>query len=256
VSHRRQTGNFGFGLDLAGYTTGRTSLAAVTVGKAPRRAWLLRDSPFSKRYRSGAEFSEIVNAEVAALCALAKLGPIAVDVPIDLQKIGRPRQARFVWELTKRPVDQVFNAMPPLADRIGAPYARMQAILAYSERRLRLGENVFETYPKASLSLLSLEHRGYKGDTDAHAAARQVLCGGLGWCTVETDHDLDALLCAATAAADPAEQCKDSRLAALIAAKLPGWADCTPPKGYVLLRTPRPIMSLEIVRFQDWIESQ
>ena len=246
---------YAFGIDLAGYTTGRT-VAAMAIDDS-RRFWLLRNSPFSTIRRTDALLPGIVSAECEALQAMSRLGPVAIDVPIDLQNVGKAELAATVWQLYKRPVDQAFNAMPALADRIGAPYARMQAVLAHCAGSLRLGQELFETYPKASLQLLDLPWKNYKGVEERHHEARKSLCNKLKWCHFATDHDLDAILCAATAGASQEDRYCGSALESLIASLLPGCLDCQPPRGYILLRrAPPPIDAIEEADFRDWMRAR
>ena len=85
-------------------------------------------------------------------------GNLSVDVPIDLQGLmglDPPEEQKEgapwgVWELTLRPVDYAFNALPALADRLGAPAARFRNILATCQRN-QLGSRLWETYPGAVL---------------------------------------------------------------------------------------------------------
>lgn len=248
---------YAFGIDLAGYTTGRTAVAAITLGGNAGRAWLLRNSPFSRIRRTDAALTEVVASECEALQAMSRLGPIAIDVPIDLQIVGRAELAVRVWQLYKRPVDQAFNAMPALADRIGAPYARMQAILAHCGKSLRLGQELFETYPKASLQTLSLPWKGLKGLGAAHDRARRALCDQIGWSQITSDHDFDAILCAATAGACEDDRIGGSELADLIARKLPDCTDCQPPCGFILLRRmPPSVHVIEQAEFREWIRAR
>ena len=55
----------GFGIDLAGYTTGKTSLAVVEIENHAVNATLLRGSAFSKKRGSGDALTKVVAEEVA-----------------------------------------------------------------------------------------------------------------------------------------------------------------------------------------------
>jgi len=79
---------YAFGIDLAGYTTGRTVVAAMAIDES-RGFWLLRNSPFSTVRRTDALLPGIVSAECEALQAMSRLGTVAIDVPIDLQNVGK-----------------------------------------------------------------------------------------------------------------------------------------------------------------------
>jgi hypothetical protein len=138
----------GFGLDLSGYTTNKTSLAAVVGIGDQAEAFLLRNSAFSTRRTTDIRVRDAVGVEALALKQCLALGAVAVDIPIDLQNLLAPDQAAAIWELTRRPIDKKLNAMPPLADRIGAPVAHFSAIMREGNFRDRLGNGLFETYPR------------------------------------------------------------------------------------------------------------
>ena len=156
-----------FGLDLGGYSTGRSALAMATVrdGGLPTVA-LLTNSVFTRRARSKNEFQGTLDEEAECLRTLLNEGEVFIDVPIDLQGLVSPAEVQFVWELTRRPVDQAFRGLCPLADRIGACRVRMQNLrrrLEASGQRDLLGHRLLETYPAGSLKLAGKNHEGYKG---------------------------------------------------------------------------------------------
>lgn len=92
--------------------------------------------------------------------------PMAVDVPLDLQGLGSRGEARYVWELTHRPVDFAFYQDAPLTDRIGAFNARFSEFLARSQ--FALGKDIIEVSPPACVEFF--DFRGsYKGGS-AHQA--------------------------------------------------------------------------------------
>ena len=78
---------FGFGLDLAGYTTGTTCFAAAERGGHDVEAVIFRGSVFSPKanWKSDAPHSPILKAEVETLQRCLHLGNVAVDVPIYLR---------------------------------------------------------------------------------------------------------------------------------------------------------------------------
>jgi Protein of unknown function (DUF429) len=201
----------GFGLDLSGYSTGRTVLAAVEMHDDTATAVILRNSALSK-CRHGADDARLALAEeIDAFSKCISMGSIAVDVPIDLQGLPAPEGYIFIWELTKRPVDYAFGAMSPLADRLGACVARFKALLAAGNLESELGRRLFETYPAASLKLLGQAHRRYKG------IAGRDLCNEIGAqlgfhdCDL-LDDELDAIICAVTAAAPASCRLEGKRL--------------------------------------------
>lgn len=146
-----------FGLDLAGYSGGNTGFARADVIPDDRILVTVYDGhPFAtKRQRLDliVEHSALEWEWVSACC---QRGMLLVDVPIDMQGLPYPHNITFTWELTMRPVDVAFGAMPPFADRIGAPAARFQYVMNAHQKKLwhTLGTQIYETYPAASLALL------------------------------------------------------------------------------------------------------
>jgi hypothetical protein len=190
----------GFGIDLAGYTTGKTSLAVVEIAGRRAKATLLRGSALSVKRESSAALKDILRQEVAVLRLCLAVGPVAVDIPIDLQDLNNPDRAEYIWQLTLRPIDRAVRAMPPLADRIGAPAARFAAIMREGKFAGFLGKTLFEAYPAGTLKTLKIGANGYKGASGT--AALGSLCKTLKVePRVSNDHDIDAILCAITAAA-------------------------------------------------------
>jgi hypothetical protein len=193
----------GFGIDLAGYTTGKTSLAVIEIKGRRAKATLLRGSALSVKRESGAALRDILRQEAAVLRRCLAIGPVAVDIPIDLQDLTRPDRAEYIWQLTLRPVDRALGAMPPLADRIGAPAARFAAIMREGRLAGLLGNRLFEAYPAGTLEALEMKVKRYKGASGVVALSS--LCEILRIEPhVDSDDDVDAIICAITAAAPAA----------------------------------------------------
>lgn len=192
----------GFGLDLSGYSTGGTSLAVVQSQGIVAEAIVLRGSNLSKTRDSDASLLEVLSAEVHDLNCCLDIGPVAVDIPIDLQDLASPERAELIWELTRRPVDRALRAMPPLADRIGAPVARFSAIMHQGKLRDRLGSRLFETYPSENLRRLRLGTGLPTNRPVTRLVARKEFCDqfsiAAAWLK---EDDVDAILCALTAIA-------------------------------------------------------
>jgi|SRR5579871_1122235 hypothetical protein len=236
----------GFGLDLAGYTTGKTALAVIEIEGRRARATLLRGSPLSAKRASDDDLKQILKAEVAALNRCLKIGPLAVDIPIDLQHLGNPDRAEYIWQLTRRPIDRAVGAMPALADRIGAPVARFAAIMHEGKFGDLLGERLFEAYPAGTLKVLKIEAGQYKGDKGADAL--NSLCRTLKVePQVESDDDIDAIICAVTAAV-PADAVCAERILRVQGAM---------PKGFRIAKS----LSFDqivtsVAQFEDWMASK
>ena len=239
----------GFGLDLSGYTTNKTSLAAVVANGEVAEAVLLRRSAFSTRRTTNMSVRNAVEAEAIVLKQCLSIGPVAVDIPIDLQNLLVPDQAVAIWELTRRPIDRKLNAMPPLADRIGAPVARFSAIMRVGNFRDRLGIDLFETYPAENLRRLEF-FGNYKAQGAEKASERDValerLCRHLaidGNCA--SDDDLDAIICGIAAVA-PDD--------ALAPAKDLGIDQSMLPNGFrILKRNPFSNIVLRESDFSTWM---
>ena len=201
-----------FGLDPSGYSGGRSVLARLDVVGDTINATIFEIDVLKAKIKGDALIDDIAEAEAQLLHECLCIGPLAIDIPIDLQGLPNVTNPKYVWQLTMRPVDYALGAMPPLADRIGAPVARMQNVL----RRLKClpptpyGPPI-ETYPAASLKLMGLPSTGYKNseaarrdgcwaDQEQGEAKRSTLPLILTKLSVEAvdpirDDDLDAILC-------------------------------------------------------------
>ena len=163
----------GFGLDLAGYTTKKTSLAAIEVIKRSAHVTLLRHSAFAQVRATTLSVESVVREESSDVERCLNLGPLAVDIPIDLQGLPYPPTAKQIWELTKRPIDRKLRAMPPFADRIGAPVVRFAAVMRSAKLEERLGKSLFETYPTAIWQQLGIVAGEYKSRQREKAKTRE-----------------------------------------------------------------------------------
>jgi hypothetical protein len=254
----------GFGLDLAGFSNHRgTVLAKIGPSESGAEVFLLTGSPFGSPL-DGSNFADRLNKEATTLRALLEVGPLAVDVPIDLQDLPLQLQAlptkRITdpWELTKRPVDEAFDGLAPLASWLGACVARFAAIMPKEVREKELGVRLFETYPAAVLQQLF-----GKNDSDVEqykladkkkaeiaVAARLRLCRRLG---LECDgaaltHDeLDAVLCTFVAVATPDQWLSEKEYRLKGSKKL--------PDGYRLLGKQMEFQSVKVSRkpFDEWM---
>lgn len=249
----------GFGLDLSGYSTRRTVLAAVEVIGDDAEAAILTGSAFST-YRHGVEdVRTALKEETAALRLCLDYGSLAVDVPIDLQGLPAPKEIEFIWELTKRPIDYALEALPPLSERLGACVARFGALLSTASALSAIGRQIFETYPAGSLRMLNLPNTGYKG-TGGRAVRREI-AHKLRFDQIDvSDDELDAIICAATIVAPANCRLEGAGLIERMHAIDP-FTEMTPrgrlePAGYVLLnRWPFRRVRVSVKSFQDWVEA-
>jgi hypothetical protein len=191
---------------------------------------------------------DAVKAEAHALKQCLDLGPVAVDIPIDLQNLLAPAAAEVIWELTHRPVDKKLRAMAPLADRIGAPVARFSAIMRDGGFSDRLGKDLFEAYPAENLRRLGFSGN-YKAKSPEKLSEKHAECERLcRYLAIDrewhNDDDLDAIICAITAVAS-----KD----ALASANELGLDLDRLPKGFrILKRNPFNSIALTEQDFSTW----
>jgi Protein of unknown function (DUF429) len=241
----------GFGLDLAGYTTGKTSLAAIEPEAKRAEVTLLRNSAFARRRATTSSLELAVQEESYDLERCVKLGHVAVDIPIDLQGLPFAPRAREIWELTKRPIDKKLRAMAPFADRIGAPVSRFAAIMVHAKFGKVLGERLFETYPTAIWQKLGIIAGEYKSRQKERAKARKEACIAL--CSklriepsLKNDDDIDAVICAVTAIASEDHLCKTEEYGV---ERLP----C----GFRLLKSnPFELIRVNEQNFSEWMDSR
>ena len=213
------------------------------------QATLLKGHSFLRKVKGEAIASAPLGADVRTLSRCLEIGAVAIDVPIDLQGLPVTPTSPFVWGMTCRPVDRFFGGLAPLADKIGAPVARIANTLRAGNLSSRVGVDVLETYPAACLKLLCLEYSGYKGTSaswveDTWFSSKPVSAKLLNDLRIVaeapielTDDDIDAILCAIVAAAPHASKLYGRELADHIASglRLPS-SQATEPAGYHLLK--------------------
>lgn len=105
---------------------------------------------------------------------------LVIDTPLDLQYLKKFTKEKFLkitkkWQINYRPVDYAFNALRPIGSDIGTVLSRVHYALAKAAEdsdldwQDLLNKRIFETYPKASFSLLIGLKKGesptYKGKT-------------------------------------------------------------------------------------------
>src|SRR5688500_7545619 len=110
-----------FGLDLAGYSTSKSALAMAQRDAQRIVVTVFIAHPLAARIKRRDVLANTVEKERACIQQCCELGALYVDIPIEMQELPYPAEVRYVWQLTHRPVDYAYNAMPAFADRIGAP---------------------------------------------------------------------------------------------------------------------------------------
>jgi hypothetical protein len=243
----------GFGIDLAGYTTGKTSFAAARWQGESVEATLFSNSVFSAnvRHQTAEPIAPALAEEVQTLRRCFAVGPVAIDVPIDLQELLTPQRASRIWELTLRPIDQVLGAMRPLADRIGSPVARFRAIMRAGAFDDLLGQSLFETYPAGTWLLNDVVSKGYKGKNGGTACAD--LCARLNITpALSNDDAIDAVIVAVTAAADADHLASEAEFAERLRGLGPD-KRYELPRGYRLLKRFPSAIRVGMDDFQAWL---
>lgn len=246
-----------FGLDLGGYSAGRSALVRATCRTPTEvQATVYRGHALSKKPGRGKPLASIVEKEIELLAACLRGAPLYADVPIDLQGLPCPGGEIYTWQLVKRPVDLAFGALPPLADRIGSVVARFRNILRLlpENHPAPLDDQLYETYPAGSLRLLKLPYKGYKDDKDRitsegdtwHGSGPKgrVLARIANGLRISGTHgemlshdDLDAVLCALTGVVDQSCLLQEKELGTAIGEAVgDDRVDPTPPKAYVLMK--------------------
>jgi len=240
-----------FGLDLAGYSAGKSSLGKATFDdKSGFSVTIFRNHAFAKKL----EGRDSIDAQAENERNLIRLcRPLYVDVPIDLQGLPTRTRVHFVWQLTKRPVDYAFSALSPLADRLGAPVARMAYLLGGDQATL--GADLFETYPAASLIPMIRTVPSYKSQTAERQGGRWIGDDGLADILTRmrvdadegvrlNDDHFDAAICAITGVLADHWLLYGEELESEIRRRLEGKVRsrdraelvARPPNGYVLIR--------------------
>ena len=264
-----------FGLDIAGYSTGKTGFArACRKNDNSIIVTVYRGHVFSKKYNSKKSLDSVAVRERKLLQACCKNSVLMVDTPIDLQGLPHLDNASFIWQLTLRSVDYAFGGMAPLANYIGAPVARFQNMMSASSDLNRaeslVGEHIFETYPARSLYLLELPYEKYKGYKisfkDGHWTEGEAakIAEGLGLIAENgetlNDDELDAIICAITGVVDDDFILQGDELKHEISKSIKKKLnnenlediDVASPLGYVLLKEkPDMKINVEIKEFDD-----
>lgn len=171
---------YSLGLDLSGYSNNTSSLALAKKEGKKVEIIILKNLPQYRDVRKKS-IESLVRLDEEHIIEQLKLAKkihnwdvidekekpkvkLAVDTPIDLQNITdffiKPKPLRIL-ELKKiqyrqallRPIDNYYkSSVIPLGDTIGLVIMRFHWLYLYEEKLgYTLGENLYESYPKASL---------------------------------------------------------------------------------------------------------
>jgi hypothetical protein len=236
----------------------RTGFAREELDEDSIGITVFENHVFSKKHPAKKPLSEILRQEVEIVKACCRESSLYVYVPIDLQNLPYIKNAVYPWQLSKRPADYVFSALPPFADRIGAPVVRFSNINSAINEDIgnQCGIRIFETYPAASLKQLGIGNSKYKnsiisfdGNEWNGGAKLAAIAQELGFVTSEdtsfNDDDIDASICALTGVLSNINLLKDNELAIKINNDIKkkigntfvGNINFEPPNGYVLIKS-------------------
>lgn len=163
---------FSLGLDISGTSNNRSQLVITRMKNLRCETVLLGNIPSLTGYKkklSVKEYADLQNNYIKEKVKEVRKRfwtdlpsdiPLAVDVPIDLSEIlnylvsGKDDFIKNVAKITHkdllwRSIDKKYDGFSPLGSNIGQVVMRFRNIFFHSDRVL--GENLFETYPKACL---------------------------------------------------------------------------------------------------------
>jgi predicted nuclease with RNAse H fold len=227
----------GFGIDLGAY--GRRRGTAVVAAQRSEKAaslYVLEGTAFDNVFAGPERINEQLCSERELLISLLNQGQVAVDVPLDLQKLPCLEMPTYNWELTLRPVDRAFQAMPPLASFLGHCVARFQCHF----RALR-DDALLETYPAACHELCGSVVREAFSELDSRFSS----------------DEKDAALCALVAVARHDEVLGGDELDSVIRRKLGEFGEGAygAPENYRLLRRVPQKIKFERMSFDNWLST-
>ncbi|MCC6465717.1 MAG: hypothetical protein IT463_10295 [Planctomycetes bacterium] len=168
------------GINLSAFGLARRPLLAVAAdkGKGELHIELQPATAFLGKFKLSDECNAVFDQWRAGLLGLPR--PVAVDVALTADL---PVEARFLWELTHRPLDFAFYGDAPRTDRVGDFGERFRAMLSRSA--FTLGKDLLETAPAATVELL--QFRGQYRDGACHH-------GKNGWKADDSEQRADKLL--------------------------------------------------------------
>ncbi len=175
------------GWDLAGYGDSGSGLCRAKRRGETITATVLR-APFicRPRHKIISSIHQTVEIETEMLDRFAKIGNTIIDVPIDLQLLGRiadhsfDERVQYYWQLVKRPVDHVFSALEPLGSNLGFAVARAAHIVGQitgEASGAKLGTTLFETYPAATIQLICASNEW----TESKYKGGEIVCSDGKW---------------------------------------------------------------------------
>lgn len=195
---------------------------------------VLEGTAFDNVFAGPERIKEQLCSESELLIYLLKRAQVAVDVPLDLQKLPCLEVPTYNWELTLRPVDRAFKAMPPLASFLGHCVARFQCHFQALQTQALL-----ETYPSGSREQCGDEVREAFSTPDSRFSG----------------DEKDAALCALVTVAKDDEVLKGDELNSVVQDKLSAFSEGVylAPKNFRLLRRMPRLIRFERMPFDTWL---
>jgi len=176
---------------------------------------------------------------------LKNIMPLFVDVPIDNTYFNDAyNNPGYIWQLNLRPVDRAYNGQRPLGSLMGGYVQQFKYM--YNKSELTLGENLYETYPAASLIELGINAK-YKKTISVYKENKWTtsiggICDKLNISPIDNtelkinDDEIDAVLCALCGVVDDKYILKGNDLEKHINSRINNSKRYKAPKGYVLLQ--------------------
>jgi Protein of unknown function (DUF429) len=203
-----------FGLDLAGLAGSNSRLARAQGdrGRGCIHVTVFKGPGVPHGFEGADSLENVIASWGPIVESCVQRGTLVVDTPIDVQALPVVVAPRYVWQLTKRPIDYALGGQPPFASWIGYLVSTFRFFAgAHVEA---LGHQLLETYPAASLrrvlgtppqsykkqSARFLNNHWHPHDGNAEGLSTLLECLELQAAqgTTLDDHEVDALLCAVT----------------------------------------------------------
>lgn len=194
------------GIDLSSYQTKRTAVVTLKVSDGEATFEIIKDHPFNDFEPNRELIFSQIEREIFFLYNMNQMQQhhIVIDAPIDLSQLPLGilvddyslvsgyrlvQEIDDVWRLRMRPIDKVFNGLPPLFSPLGIVTQRARLALSKSYAS--------ETYPKISRRLVGYdqwESSNHLKNFETFLAAREVSL--VAHTDLINDDEFDAIWCA------------------------------------------------------------
>lgn len=239
-----------WGLDLAGFSSSKQGLArAERKDDKTIHITIYKKHIFSKKIKKVDTEAKVCNLNLTKrINCLKNITPLFVDVPIDntyLESVYK-NNPRYIWQLNLRPADRAYKGQKPFGSLMGGYVQQFKYM--HNESKLTLDNNLYETYPAASLIELGIVAK-YKKTISVYRKNEWTtsiggICNKLNITPINNtklkinDDEIDAVLCALCGVVSDDHTLKGSQLDEHITTRINNGITYKAPKGYVLLQLP------------------